>query len=1136
MQRFQVEIADGISEIVEAENENEARKKVKAIIATGAVSPFYDKLHFDYETGVRGKFERKVDEGTEKEGGLRNLRAQLARAETNGIIGFTEQDQVLSNFVGSSGFTRNTRGQVALTPAGLEELGLPVQYRTLSDGSKMPLNTIIDENDFGFKTGDLSDFAGIAGPIGGAIALMSPQLRVIKGLTALFGGRERIARMFAAGIGSVTGKAAEEALDYEEGFQLQERDELKNLFGGEFLFGSIGQGAGELFGMGFNLLLGKTAPRADLRLNRQQAKGTSIIDILKFDAKLGKEATDKQIAKAIKEGQIKQFDWKGLASQATLGRKLPGRLQDISEQVLGNTRDKDTAQYLRTEIDNLLENIGGENALHQKSISDAVKGSLDEQVDASLQKLRLKEKDVTLQLKSLIESVVDDAIEVGNYADAPGRSFLGRELKINLSKARKEVIKDLGEKYREVDKVFNSMVSLEGKAVGSAEYVVAVNLDRVIRNTINKNIIDSKNLIKQHKDADYFWNVNNRDELDAGIVSKIEKALDTFQANVANPNVPVSLSHVRNAYSKLNTISRDTLEASTERKVILEIMRKLDDSIVKNGERVVPGSPDSILTQLEIEGVTEFQQAVARNAKVGFSDPVTGKISRDVGLTVETKAVQQVNRAIEELRAVNKLASERMAPFDSIASKKIISNAQTGAYDASEVYKVAILNGEAKTLEDIFKALNQYDKYMVQAGKTGAAEKTLKGQIKQRLFADAFRSSTDMVDETIDFTTFAKQINKFERDYPGKLDLLFTDSVTGRNTADLVRNTVAQVNKINPRLKPQDMKNLVSDFTTSNKGLSASDQGLAFVQGLKQLAKASEKRLKLESNRAVADLPLKGIDETVNIIFRPHAYENIKILKRTLKDTPEIFTAIQQASMQKLLSKSIDLNGKGRITDVFKSGNLKTALDSYGDETLNAMFGRELTQNLRYFQRSVDVLTKQEAGRGGAAGGLVAAGIGASLALNPIAVLPTVLSLAVARKLFASPTFVAAASRTDKGSIMTVLDMTEQSIRQVAARELGMGGEQASQFARDVMSGAIDASGVEELIAPGKELLKQGISQGVDTFQDMEDQTQRSFQSSQATSPQIEMPKIQSFTPPQPNDPTRADFDEQLFGRPSRIG
>ena len=38
---------------------------------------------------------------------------------------------------------------------------------------------------------------------------------------------------------------------------------------------------------------------------------------------------------------------------------------------------------------------------------------------------------------------------------------------------------------------------------------------------------------------------------------------------------------------------------------------------------------------------------------------------------------------------------------------------------------------------------------------------------------------------------------------------------------------------------------------------------------LKTISKASEDRIKLEANRAISDLPLKGIDETVNIIFRP---------------------------------------------------------------------------------------------------------------------------------------------------------------------------------------------------------------------------------------------------------------------------
>ena len=1117
MPRYEVEISDGVSQTVEAENPSDARKKVKAIIATGATSPFYDKLYFDYDTGVRGKFERLVDKGTEREGDLRNLRAQLSRAETP-----REQETVLENFVGSSGFTRNTKGQVALTPVGLEELGLPIQNRTLSDGTSIPLNTVIDENDFGLQTGDLADFAGIAGPIAGAITFMLPQARVIKGLTSLFGGRDRIARMFAAGTGSAVGKAGEEALDYQEGFQLQERDELKDLFGGEFLFGSIGQGIGELFGLGYKLLLGRNAPAPDLRLNRQMALGRSASDILKLDAQLGKEATERQIAKAVRDGRVAKFDFKGIASQATLGAKLPGRLQDISEQVLGNTRDKETAAYLRAEIDNLLGEIGGENALLQKSISDATKGSLDEQVQASLQALRLKEQTVTQQLRKLLDDVVDDAIEVGNYADAPGRGALGQILQDNLGRARREVMIDLGTKYRAVDGMFKQLTSTEGKS--GIELLKAQTLDRVVRNTINKNIDDSLKLIKQHKDADYFWGVNNRDELDGGIVKKIESALLEFQNDVARGG-PVNLAHVRNAYSKLNTISRDTLEASPERKVIIEIMRKLDDSRVsQNGEIFIPGQPDSILTQLEIEGVEQFNVQLAKNIKAaGLGDDV---------IELEGQAVREVNNAIKQLREANKIAAERMAPFDRLEIKKIISNSQKGAHNADEVYKKVILNGERGDLEDIFKALRDYDNYMVQANKPANAERTLKSQLKKRLFADAFRASTDVVDESINFTQFAKEIKKFERDYPGKLDVLFTDTATGKNTAKLVRDTIEQVNKIGPRIKPQDIKNLVNDFTTKRKGLSASDQGLAFVQGLKELAKASDERLKLEANRAISDLPLKGIDETVNIIFRPNANANIEILKNTV--SPEVFTSIQQASMQKLLSKSIDINGKGRITDLFKAGNLKTALDSYGDETLEAMFGKELSQGLRNFQRQLDTLTKQEAGRGGAAGGLVAAGIGASLALNPIAVLPSVLGLAVARRLFASPSFVSIVSKTDKGSIMTAIDMTEQALRQTLVRQLGMEAEEAGEVAGGIMDGAYDAAGIEELLNPVKDLIKDTISE----TQDLQQEAQQSLRTTQAPTPSIPLPDVSGTQMPtlSPLSEDRLALDEQLFGRPSRLG
>ena len=118
------------------------------------------------------------------------------------------------------------------------------------------------------------------------------------------------------------------------------------------------------------------------------------------------EATERQIAKAVRDGRVAKFDFKGIASQATLGAKLPGRLQDISEQVLGNTRDKETALYLRAEVDSLLKEIGGENALLQKSISDATKGSLDEQIQAARNALNLEEQTVTKVLNQLTKLIL----------------------------------------------------------------------------------------------------------------------------------------------------------------------------------------------------------------------------------------------------------------------------------------------------------------------------------------------------------------------------------------------------------------------------------------------------------------------------------------------------------------------------------------------------------------------------------------------------------------------------------------------------------------------------------------------------------------------------------------------------------
>ena len=132
MPLYEVEIAPGVYEDVEAANPDDARKIVKAQIAKGVLSPVYDDIFFDYDTGVDDL----------------QLRRLLSRAER-----YDEKESVLRNFVGSSGYTRTTDGQLALTPKGLRDRGQPVQQKTLDDGTVVEINTVIDSSS-PFERGD----------------------------------------------------------------------------------------------------------------------------------------------------------------------------------------------------------------------------------------------------------------------------------------------------------------------------------------------------------------------------------------------------------------------------------------------------------------------------------------------------------------------------------------------------------------------------------------------------------------------------------------------------------------------------------------------------------------------------------------------------------------------------------------------------------------------------------------------------------------------------------------------------------------------------------------------------------------------------------------------------------------------
>ena len=90
-------------------------------------------------------------------------------------------------------------------------------------------------------------------------------------------------------------------------------------------------------------------------------------------------------------------------------------------------------------------------------------------------------------------------------------------------------------------------------------------------------------------------------------------------------------------------------------------------------------------------------------------------------------------------------------------------------------------------------------------------------------------------------------------------------------------------------------------------------------------------------------------------------------------------------------------------------------------------------------------------------------------------------------------------------------------------------------MAGDIMSGAIDKSGIEALLDPAKEIINEVVT-GVE---DIEQQTRQNLRSTQAPVVQnIPLPDVPSIEMPNMNplSQDRLDLDEQLFGRPSRLG
>jgi hypothetical protein len=172
------------------------------------------KSFSDMMKSVSGKDEQMFDYTTGAGGGLR---AKLSFMETA-----EEKENFLMQSVGETGYTKDSRGRLALTKEGQSTLG----YKPIDK------NLVIEEE--GFSMRDFSDLAGVlpetVGSIAGAIVGGAPTF----GMGAVAG----------AGAGAAAGQAIEEIFESMLGYQKQSLGEIAKDVAIE---GAIGAG-GELIG------------------------------------------------------------------------------------------------------------------------------------------------------------------------------------------------------------------------------------------------------------------------------------------------------------------------------------------------------------------------------------------------------------------------------------------------------------------------------------------------------------------------------------------------------------------------------------------------------------------------------------------------------------------------------------------------------------------------------------------------------------------------------------------------------------------------------------------------------------------------------------------------------------------------
>ena len=792
----------------------------------------------------------------------------------------------------------------------------------------------IDEEGFSFN--DVKEFAG-------ATAL---PILAATGTAIAASGVGFIPGTLLVGAAAAGGKLLDEGIEAAEGLQMQSPTDIARDAAIEGAFGVFGEGVGR----GISKLFGRII----------KGPGGAENEALRAQAR---ELIDKGLRPTIAGATDEAFRPVLNRLQAVYEGVFPNQkaaMQNL-EQSLAQMRAfgiaDDTAinnldEIVKRDIDNFYSSADQKLANAQMRMDDAVKGEID-QIMRNLKDGKTIPKnldDMIRKRKAVFDEDIDRLYTVVNDKLRGQAIIPTAGIKEELKRLTKDSIADIG------------ATRFAAQVRGLGDYATAQELSRIrtgltdasrnpaLLNDVNVGALGSlkASVNSAFREAEITLGEMSTKGLDKAVASPGDRLIkpDGFKLDLTTGEASDAL----NLLNRTNDFYRDSI-SRFDNIVVQDIIKQ-----TRSGQMNMKFIFDKIIQEDNPEALDQLLKAI-RGAPTGKAlGAETGIVDLAEGTRI-LKSRRIGNRTVEEaLEAVKDL------PANNRTRRSVEMEARAIEAEAAER---ATIRGTGTE--------------QAEAVRQGLSKMYIQEQVKRSLTIDP---ATGV--EVIDPIKLVANI----RQKGTAVDKLLGDDLKAVN--DIL--TVLERGKAN--LSPGVVQQLRS------KPLG---------QALKDLQAAEAKRAAVDSNVVLRTLQSTTDPEVIaQTVFRNPASirEAQKFLGNRVTNvngrevpTMELVRDAAMGRVLKQIGATVDEAGQIRMTDdfveSFKSGRLgsklQSVLRSYGDETLNAMFGKGAAEGLNAMAETmVRGSNAAIAGKGGLAAPNIALGLGvASLIMNPLATLPT---------------------------------------------------------------------------------------------------------------------------------------------------